>query len=68
VSGGSLNSFVNPSQTILLREKSSRKSPDGKFVKIYALADGSVQLVSSPDDDFTTMEKKFGFLVQPAKK
>jgi RNA polymerase sigma factor (sigma-70 family) len=68
VSGGNLNSFVNPSQTILLREKESRPSPDGKFVKIYALADGSVQLVSSPDDDFTTMEKKFGFLVQPAKK
>jgi hypothetical protein len=67
VSGGNWKNFANPSQTILLREKESRRSPDGKFVKIYALADGSVQLVSSPDDDFTAMENKFGFLIQPAK-
>ena len=67
VSGGDWKKFANPSQTILLREKESRRSPDGKFVKIYALADGRVQLVSSPDDDFTAMENKFGFLIQPAK-
>ena len=67
VSGGNWKNFANPSQTILLREKESRRSPDGKFVKIYALADGRVQLVSSPDDDFTAMENKFGFLIQPAK-
>jgi len=48
-------------------EKEPRQSPDGKFVKAYALADGHSQLISSPDDDFTAMEKKFGFLVQPAK-
>jgi RNA polymerase sigma factor (sigma-70 family) len=67
VSGGNWKSFANPSQTILLREKEPRQSPDGKFVKAYALADGHSQLISSPDDDFTAMEKKFGFLVQPAK-
>jgi hypothetical protein len=67
VSGGNWKSFANPSQTILLREKEPRQSPDGKFVKAYALADGHSQLISSPDDDFMAMEKKFGFLVQPAK-
>ena len=67
VSGGNLNSFADTSKTILLQEKESRPSPDGKFLKVYALADGSVQLVSSPDDDFAAMEKKFGYLVQPAK-
>jgi RNA polymerase sigma factor (sigma-70 family) len=67
VSGGNCYSFANPSQTILFREKESRPSPEGNFVKIYALVDWSVQVVGSPDDDFTTMEKKFGYLVQPAK-
>jgi hypothetical protein len=67
MSGGNWKNFTNLSQTILFREKESRPSPAGKFLKVYALADGSVQLVSSPDDDFATMEKKFGFLVQPEK-
>ena len=67
VSGGNLNNFVNPVQTILLREKESRQSPDGKFVKIYAFADGHVELISSPDNDFAALEKQRGLLVQPAK-
>jgi RNA polymerase sigma factor (sigma-70 family) len=67
VSGGNKNSFANPRQTILFREKESRPSPDGKFVKVYVFADGSVQLLSSPDDDFAALEKQSGFLVQPAK-
>jgi RNA polymerase sigma factor (sigma-70 family) len=62
VSGGNWKSFANPSQTILFREKEPRPSPDGKFLKIYALADGSVQLVASPDEDFAASEKKFGFV------
>jgi len=68
VSGGNRNRFNNPSQTILFREKQSRPGPDGKFIKIYALADGSVQTVGSPEADFQAMEKKFGFSVQPAAK
>jgi hypothetical protein len=67
VSGGNKNSFTNPAQTILFREKESRPSPDGKFIKVYAFADGSVQLLSSPDDDFAALEKQSGLLVQPAK-
>ena len=66
VSGGNKNSFTNPAQIILFQEKESRPSPDGKFVKVYAFADGSVQLLSSPDDDFAALEKQSGLLVQPA--
>ena len=70
VSGGNMNSFVNPSQNsriIILREKESRQSPDGKFVKAYAFVDGHAELISSPDDDFAALEKQRGFLIQPAK-
>jgi len=67
VSSGNLNSFADPSKTILLREKGSRQSPDGEFVKTYAFADGHVDELASPDDDFAALEKQRGFLVQPAK-
>jgi hypothetical protein len=69
VSGGNVNSFNNPSQTtltILLREKESSRSPDGKFFKAYAFADGHAELISSHDDDFAAVEKQRGFLVHPA--
>jgi len=55
------------SKTVLLREKKSRKSPDGEFVKAYAFADGHAEMISCPDHDFAAMEKQRGFLVQPAK-
>jgi RNA polymerase sigma factor (sigma-70 family) len=67
VSRGSLTSIAKPAQTILLREKESRQSPDGKFVKTYAFADGHAELQSSPDNDFAALEKQRGFLVQPGK-
>ena len=68
VSGGNKNNFTNPAQAILFREKESRPSPDGKFIKVYAFADGRVQVVSSLDDDFAALEKQRGYLIQPAKK
>jgi len=70
VSGGNLNNSGNPHQvalTILLREKESRPSPDGKFVKAYAFIDGHAEMISSPDDDFAAVEKQRGYLVHPAK-
>jgi hypothetical protein len=63
VSGGNLNGFPDISKTILLQEKEPRPSPEGKFLRIYALADGSVQLVTSPDEDFAASQKKFGYVV-----
>ncbi len=67
VSGGNVNSFKNPSQTILLREKDSSRSPDGQFYKAYAFADGHAEMISSADDDFAAVEKQLGFLVNPAR-
>jgi len=70
VSGGDLNSFNHPNQTmltILLREKESRPSPDGGFVKAYAFADGHAEMVNSPDDDFAALEKQHGYLIHPAQ-
>ena len=67
LSSGNLNSFANPSQTILIRETEAWQSPDGKFVKVYAFADGHAELINSPNNDFATLEKQRGFLVQPAK-
>jgi hypothetical protein len=70
VSGGDLNSFNHPHQTmltILLREKESRPSPAGGFVKAYAFADGHAEMVNSPDDDFAALEKQRGYLIHPAQ-
>ena len=67
VSGGNLNRLAHPDQTILLREKEARKSPRGEFVKSYAFADGHVDRLWSPDGDFSALEKKRGFLSQPAR-
>ena len=69
VSGGNLNGFNNSSRTaltILLREKESIQSPDGKCFKAYAFADGHAELISASDDDFAPVEKQRGFLVHPA--
>ena len=69
VSGGNVSSFNNPSKTmltILLREKESSRSPDAKYFKAYAFADGHAELISSSDDDFAAVEKQRGFLVHPA--
>jgi hypothetical protein len=68
VSGGNLNQAGHAAQTILLREKEPRQSPDGRFVKAYAFADGHAELISSPENDFAALEKQRGLLVQSAKK
>ena len=67
VFNGKKNKISNPSETILFREKESKPAPDDKFVKIYAFADGSVQELISPVDDFPALEKQNGFLVQHTK-
>ena len=65
VSGGNRASFTNLAQTILFREREARRSPDGAFVKVYAFADYSIQVLTSPHDDFATLEKERGYLIQP---
>jgi hypothetical protein len=58
---------AKPGQTILLREKEPRQSPDGPFFKAYAFMDGHAELISLPEDDFAALEKQRGFLVQSPK-
>ena len=66
VSGGSLDRIRNRGATIMLREKEPRQGPDGTFVKAYTFADGRARLETSPDKDFTALERQRGFLVHPA--
>jgi RNA polymerase sigma factor (sigma-70 family) len=67
VASGDKDSFTNPDTTIYFLEKEPRQSPDGKFVRIYTTVNGRVLLLTSPDEDFTTVEKQRGLLVQRTK-
>jgi RNA polymerase sigma factor (sigma-70 family) len=70
VSSGNLNSMTNPHQTsltILLRPKKAMRTSDDKFFKNYAFADGHVELLTSTDNDFGTVEKQHGLLAHRAK-
>jgi RNA polymerase sigma factor (sigma-70 family) len=42
---------------ILFREKSARQQPDGVWVRVYAMGDGSVQTLHSKDGDFSDFER-----------
>jgi RNA polymerase sigma factor (sigma-70 family) len=44
-------------QMIIFREHDPRQSPDGKWHRVYGLADGSVQITASPDGNFSAWEK-----------
>ena len=65
VSGGNRASFADLTQTILFREGQPRRSPDGTFVRIYAFTDHSIQVLTSPIDDFAFLEKQRHYLIHP---
>ena len=44
-------------QMLALREINPRQAPDGKWERIYGLADGSVQTIVSNDGNFDGWEK-----------
>jgi hypothetical protein len=48
-------------QAILMRERMARQDPDGKWRRIYCLADGSVQTVTSDNGNFDVWEKQNTF-------
>lgn len=56
---GNLTGTPNASDTIILREKEPRTTPDGKFSKAYAFADGHAQIRYSGTNDFTAWEEKW---------
>jgi hypothetical protein len=45
-------------QMIALRERVPRRTPDGKWQRIYTLADGSVQTATSNDGNFDAWEQQ----------
>jgi RNA polymerase sigma factor (sigma-70 family) len=44
-------------EMILFRERQGRQAPDGKWYRAYGLADGSVQIATSPDGSFNAWER-----------
>lgn len=64
LSGGSRSTLTDPAHTILFREKQPRRAPDGAYVRIYALADSSIQKLTSEEPDFSAVERQRGYLVR----
>ena len=56
---GDLTGTPNAADTIILREKESSTTPDGRFSKAYAFADGHAQIRYSGTNDFTAWEEKW---------
>jgi RNA polymerase sigma factor (sigma-70 family) len=46
------------SQVILFRERSPRKLQSGRWIRLYCMADGSVQAHQSDDGDFSQFERE----------
>ena len=54
-------------QAILMREKVPRQDFDGKWRRVYGLADGSVQTAASDDGNFDAWEKQNTDAIPPAQ-
>lgn len=52
-------------QLILFHEKEPRKLPDGRWEKVYGMADGSVQTARSDTRDFSKWEQESGGIAKP---
>jgi hypothetical protein len=56
---GSLREVKDVSGTILAREKEPTQRPDGQWVRLYVLADGSSHFISAPTaDSFAAREQE----------
>jgi RNA polymerase sigma factor (sigma-70 family) len=58
LNAGVLNAHDKYPQMIVLRERVPRQAPDGKWERIYGLADGSVQTIPSNKGNFEDWEKQ----------
>jgi hypothetical protein len=56
---GNLTETPNAGDTIILREKEPSTTPDGRFSKAYAFADGHTQIRYSATNDFAAYEEKW---------
>ena len=55
---GSLTNIANPSSAIVVQEYEAWPTYDGKWAKVYGFADGHSQLVTEPNDDFSSFEQQ----------
>ncbi|MGI8964480.1 MAG: hypothetical protein ACR2H1_00140, partial [Limisphaerales bacterium] len=53
---------------IIFREKVPRQMPDGRWERIYTLADGSVQKSHAVDGNFSAFEKQFSLTEETKEK
>ena len=53
---GSLSNIINPSETIIFKEKQAWQSLAGKWFKTYSFADGHSEIHSEPDGNFDNYE------------
>jgi hypothetical protein len=61
----SVSNLITHPQMIQLRERTARQDPDGKWRRIYGLADGSVQVAGSTTGNFDEWEKQNTEMPQP---
>ncbi|HUA37660.1 MAG TPA: sigma-70 family RNA polymerase sigma factor [Candidatus Sulfopaludibacter sp.] len=55
---GSLTNIANPSSAIVVQEHEAWPTYDGKWAKVYGFADGHAQLITQPDNDFSSFEQQ----------
>jgi hypothetical protein len=53
----SMNMGKRPDRTVLVRERIARKTPEGKWVRVYGMRDGSVWEETSADGNFDAWEQ-----------
>jgi RNA polymerase sigma factor (sigma-70 family) len=56
---GTFEGVVDPGKTLIFRERQARQSPNGEWVKVYGLADGStVTHMAADEEAFETWENE----------
>jgi len=53
-----LQNLQNPAQTIVVRQREPEKWPDGSFSRVYAFADGHVEIHKTADGKFDDWESE----------
>jgi RNA polymerase sigma factor (sigma-70 family) len=62
---GKIRDVLNPANTIVLRGTDTWED-NGKWARIYAFADGHIEVASTPDNDFSEWESQH-IIVHPVK-